>query len=354
MKKVIIDTDMVEGFDDGVALLMLEKALNVEVIGVTTVSGNTNVKQASATAIKQLEIINSSTPVYEGSFFPLDKNRYDIDFLKKEESLVGKINYAGYLSKLFDGVSVDIHQNYKDYYFDLYNEKCLYKNIYFKENFDNNNAVDFLIDQANKHPNEISILAIGPLTNIAKAILKDSTFSSKIKEIVYMGGAFYLDGNSTKNAEFNWWIDPLATKICINSNWGESTNDYNNQIIFSLLSAKNTKAMPQKIYDKILEDTYPEFKKLLIKTSGYKAPINIWDVIAASYIIDEKLVLSWNEGVSIKKGVYIDCKTKLNKNYAKVKTYDFKKNKGMKKAIIANKIDSNLLFEKLLYPLLKK
>ncbi len=361
MKKVILDTDMVEGFDDGIALIMLENAKNIELLGVTTVCGNTNIQKANATAIKQIELLNLDTPIYEGSSQLLNDTRSSIDFIRKEENYVGKIYYSGFLSNYINNNNVDKSLSYEDYYFQLYNEKCTYNNIYTKKKRDIDgcdNAVDYLINQVNKYPNEITLLAIGPLTNIARAIIKDPSFSSKVKEIVYMGGAFYVDGNSTKNAEFNWWVDPDAAKICLNSNWGLKNNDYNNQIIFSLKSSINTEKMPQNIYDKILAKTYNDLKKILIKTSGIKSPTNLWDVIAGAYVIDPNIVLSWNnenynQNID-RKGVYVDIENQLNSNFAKAFVTKKKVRANSKKAIIANKIDSNLLFKDIIYPLLTK
>ncbi|MGD1823331.1 MAG: nucleoside hydrolase [Pleomorphochaeta sp.] len=357
MKKVILDSDMVEGFDDGVALLLLEKASNIDLLGVTTVSGNSNVEVSIATAIKQLEIINSTTPIYKGNLLGINENRYKYDFFREEENLVSKIRYSGFLTSYINSKEKIEFPDFKKVYSFFYKNECTYKNIYYPNKVDEkgiDNAVDFLINQVNKYPNEITILSIGPLTNIAKAIKKDPSFPSKVKEIVYMGGAFFVDGNSTKNAEFNWWFDPDATKICINSKWGKEENDFNNQIIFSLETALNTKRMPQALYEKILKETYPEFKTLLLKSNGMVAPFNIWDVLAASYVINPSIVISWNnDNNKEKKGVYIDIETELNSNYSKAFAYKEYKPKCMK-AIIANKINDEFLFNKILYPLLKQ
>jgi len=121
MKKVILDTDMVEGFDDGIALIMLENAKNIELLGVTTVCGNTNIQKANATAIKQIELLNLDTPIYEGSSQLLNDTRSSIDFIRKEENYVGKIYYSGFLSNYINNNNVDKSLSYEDYYFQLYN-----------------------------------------------------------------------------------------------------------------------------------------------------------------------------------------------------------------------------------------
>ncbi len=365
MEKVILDTDMVDGFDDGVALLMLENASNIDLLGVTIVAGNTTLERAAASAIRQLEIINSNTSIYLGNCHPLLEERYQEEHFKKEEELGIKINHAGYLKKYKDKIFNEkplLDKNFKDIYEEVYNKTCPSKNIFFNEvKKQSTSAVDFIIDQVNKYPNEITIIAIGPLTNIAKAILKDSTFSTKVKKIVYMGGAFYCRGNATKNSEFNWWVDPHAAKICINSKWGDQKSkegiNFNNQIIFGLEVTNNTKAVPQNIYDKVLETTYKDFKDILLKNTGTKAPKNIWDIFAAAYVINKDILLSANNENNLEskeKGVYIDINTKLDLNFAKALVVDENKNNELKKALIANTVDEALLFNKLLYPLLKE
>jgi inosine-uridine nucleoside N-ribohydrolase len=364
MEKVILDTDMVDGFDDGVALLMLENANNIDLLGVTIVAGNLPLERSAASAIRQLEIIKSNTRVYLGSSNPLVEKRYKEEHFKKEEDLVIKINHAGYLKKYKDLNKSDISSVDKDFnevYENVYKKKYTFQNAFYQEDTDkSSSAVDFMVEQANKYPNEITIVAIGPLTNIAKAILKDSSFPTKVKQIVYMGGAFYCRGNATKNSEFNWWVDPHAAKICISSSWGDQHSkeglNFNNQIIFGLEVTNNTKSIPQDIYDKILDTTYEEFKSILLKNTGTKAPKNIWDIFAAAYVINKNILLSANneENISSKdNGVYIDINTKLDSNFAKAFVVEDNKNNELKKAIIANTVDEKLLFNELLYPLLK-
>ena len=81
-------------------------------------------------------------------------------------------------------------------------------------------AVDFLVEAAAENPGELTLLAIGPCTNIAKAIQKDSEFPKKIKQLIIMGGAKYT-GNMSPVAEYNFWADPLAAKIVMEAGFRE-------------------------------------------------------------------------------------------------------------------------------------
>jgi purine nucleosidase len=78
-------------------------------------------------------------------------------------------------------------------------------------------AVDVLLDAINRHPGEITLVTLGPLTNVAMAILKDPSIPAKIERCVMMGGTGDGHGNVTPVAEFNIWVDPEAARIVFES-----------------------------------------------------------------------------------------------------------------------------------------
>ncbi|WFP65596.1 MULTISPECIES: nucleoside hydrolase [unclassified Mesorhizobium] len=78
-------------------------------------------------------------------------------------------------------------------------------------------AVDFIVETVLRHPGEVTLCAIGPLTNVALALVKEPTIAAKFKQIVFMGGAAFCPGNTTPAAEFNIWFDPHAGQIVLNS-----------------------------------------------------------------------------------------------------------------------------------------
>ena len=82
-------------------------------------------------------------------------------------------------------------------------------------------AVNFIIDEVKKNPNEISIIAISTGVNLAMAIRMAPEIIPLIKRVIYMGGSFFKPGNTTPTAEFNWWMDPEAAKICLRSPFKE-------------------------------------------------------------------------------------------------------------------------------------
>lgn len=176
-KRIIIDTEM--GSDDYIAVQMalLSKKINVE--GITLGVGNTTIENVRRNTFKTLDMIgkNNTVKVYEG----------------KTESL-----------KDFHVITDDFAHGNNGF------SDVVYETIPGK--IEKQNAIDWMIETVNKNPKKITLVAIGSLTNIASAILKDKSFAKNIKEIIIMGGAINF-GNITPYAEFNFYKDPTAADI---------------------------------------------------------------------------------------------------------------------------------------------
>ncbi|MBB37544.1 MAG: nucleoside hydrolase [Actinobacteria bacterium] len=178
-RKFIIDTDTAS--DDAVALLMALEWPDVEVEAVTIVSGNMPVEQGSINARYTIELCNKTTPVYVGCDKPLKKKREHADWFHGPDGM-GDMNYPAP-----------------------------------KKDAEKEFAVDVLIEKFKKSPGEITLVTLGPLTNIAMAFTQDPDVVSCIKNIVIMGGAACSVGNVTPAAEYNIWCDPEAADIVFNS-----------------------------------------------------------------------------------------------------------------------------------------
>lgn len=169
-RKVIIDCD--PGIDDSLALLLALNSPELEVLGITVCSGNVPAKLGAKNALKTLQICSSlHIPVYVGEEYPL-----------KRELVTAQDTHGD------DGLG-------ENFYEDV-NEAKFYEG-----------GVDFIIDTLNNYDN-VSIIALGPLTNIAKALMKDKKAFNNLDEFVSMGGAFRIHGNCSPVAEFNYWVDP--------------------------------------------------------------------------------------------------------------------------------------------------
>jgi inosine-uridine nucleoside N-ribohydrolase len=375
VQKVILDSDMVELFDDGMAMIMLDRSPDIDLLGVTVVAGNSPMPKGVATGVRQLEAIGSTTPIYEGS-------RYGIKFwrganpaaLAAEEVVSPVTGWAGYLKPYETGSAADPMADWQQVYQDVYGEQPTYGYVYGPGKPDpngNDEAVQFLIDSVDKYPGEITIVAIGPLTNIARAIMQDPTFSSKVKQIAYMGGSFYLPGNSSSAAEFNWWADPDAAKIAVRSQWGDPNSEtyklWGNQMIDGLEANNNTGGMPEDLYPKMVANTFPGIQELFLKREaeikandwGSVVPDNIWDLFAASWVIDPSTVLSWNDaerpasGVpEAMSGVYVDVDSDSGMNYGRATAFtDTQGPVGTQKGAIQNFIDEQHFWNDIVYPL---
>lgn len=179
LRKLIIDTDT--GSDDAVALMMALLSDNIEVIGITTVCGNVPLDLATKNALMTSEICNSQVPIFAGADKPLFRN------------LVTAVNVHGN-----DGMGdCDlIHPTTKPA---------------------NGHAVDFILETVKSNPDQIEIVALGPVTNIALAILKEPETMKKVKHIWSMSTGGFGPGNTTPVAEFNVFVDAESFSALLNS-----------------------------------------------------------------------------------------------------------------------------------------
>ena len=115
-----------------------------------------------------------------------------------------------------------------------------------KKTLETQGAIDYLVQTVMKHPREVTILAIGPLTNIAMAMRLEPRFAGNVKQLVIMGGAIASlpdgGGNHTPNAEFNFYVDPEAAQIVLRAGI---------PIVLSPLNVSRKARFPKESYDKI-------------------------------------------------------------------------------------------------------
>lgn len=172
-RKVIIDCD--PGIDDALALLLALNSPELEVLGITVTAGNTTLEKAAENAAKIVELAGrSDVPIYKGSSKPLKIEARNAEDTHGSDGL-GDINLPA--SK------ITIHDD----------------------------AVDYLLRTLSDNPeNDISVIALGPLTNLAHALAEAPDTLRKMKDLTIMGGAYKSHGNCSPVAEFNVWFDPDA------------------------------------------------------------------------------------------------------------------------------------------------
>jgi len=273
-EKVILDTDMVELFDDGVAMVMLAKSEQIDLLGVVTVSGNVWEREATLYALRQLEIIDRpDIPVYAGARHPLRAGRYE--GMKTEQKLFGELGWMGAFNRPEPSSYTNLEPDRVPY--------GDYPNLKAKEK----HGVQFLIDAIKENTGEITIVAIGPLTNIALAIRLEPEIISLVKRIVYMGGAFDVPGNMTPAAEFNWWFDPEAAKMTVRAPFAD-------QLIVGLDVCEKY-LFKKELYDRIAANKTPLTEFFRDKYgSNFESKSEytrlVWDTIAAAVVIDPTLI----------------------------------------------------------------
>ena len=176
-RKIIIDTD--PGQDDAVALLLaLASPQDIDVLGIVAVAGNVGLAQNAKNALKVVELSGRrDVPVYAGCARPMMRELITAEHVHGQTGLDGP---------------------------DLPEPKL---------RLELQHGVDFIIDTIRREPEKtVTLCALGPLTNLAMALIKAPDIAERIEEIVLMGGAYFEVGNITPAAEFNIYVDPEAAK----------------------------------------------------------------------------------------------------------------------------------------------
>ncbi|WP_158972690.1 nucleoside hydrolase [Paraglaciecola sp. L3A3] len=185
-KKVIFDTD--PGIDDAMAILFAQASGKIDLLGITTVFGNATIENATRNALYLKHKFVISAAVCTGASDPLVVPAGEPTTFVHGQNGLGDIDLPDNLPIVADPRS----------------------------------ACDFIIDTVRAHPNEITLVAVGRLTNLALAIQKAPDIAALVKEVVVMGGAFGHNGhtgNVSPYAEANIIGDPHAADIVFTQEW---------------------------------------------------------------------------------------------------------------------------------------
>ena len=296
-EKVIIDADMGQLNDDAAVLFMLVKSDKADVLGLNIIAGNTWVEEGTAYGLRNLEILGrTDIPVLMGANEPLMGNRRH--WLAAEETLYGASEYLGAFSR--PKPSSYLNLNREPY------------GGYPKTKPSSENAIDFIVRQVKANPNEITLFAIGPTTNVALAVKKNPEIVPLIKRIIYMGGAIDVPGNTTPAAEFNWWFDPEATKICLRTPFKEQIivpNDIAERVYY-------TKAQ----YDRIVSAPETPIVKMFKDLQGQRFDTDpnrksfVWDTITAAIFLRPEIATRMEDR-------FVDIDTNYGPNYGRSMGY---------------------------------
>jgi purine nucleosidase len=178
--RLLIDTDTAG--DDVTSLLFGLRWPDVSLEAITVVAGNVPLDQALANALVTVEIADRGVvPVFAGADAPLLRPLVTAQYVHGDDGM-GDSNFAAAGKRA-----------------------------------EEDHAVDAILEQARRFPGELEIIAQGPLTNLALAVMKDRSLPEKIKKLWIMGGANNSLGNITPAAEYNFFVDPEAAHAVVHA-----------------------------------------------------------------------------------------------------------------------------------------
>lgn len=251
-RKIIIDTD--PGVDDGMAIQLAFNSKEFEILGLTTVFGNVSVELATINALRLIHIANRKVTVSIGASNPLKGVFKDgVPFVHGQD---GQGNTWAAKSPLLPNDA---------------------------------SASEFIVQQILKHPKEVTLIAIGPLTNLALALELNPSIAELVHEVVIMGGNAFCSGNATPAAEANILSDPDAADIVFGANW---------PLTMVGLDVTHKVFMHNTILEKIAEiktplnayvaSTFPFYRDFFMKTNKIEG-IYVHDSSAIMYCLNPGL-----------------------------------------------------------------
>ena len=252
-KKIIIDCD--PGYDDAVALLLASGSPSVEVLAITTVAGNQTLEKVTRNALRIATLAGLDVPVAAGAARPL---------LRDEVVVAANIHGESGL----DGTTLP---------------QATLKP-------DPRHAAQLIVDTVmNEPPQSVTLVPIGPLTNIALAARLEPRIVERVKEVVLIGGGYHI-GNVKPMAEFNIENDPEAAHIVFEEKW---------PIVMVGLDLTYQALATQTVKDKIAAIHTPasdfvtqvltRFSENYKKSKGFDEP-PVHDACAVAYVIDPGVI----------------------------------------------------------------
>jgi len=268
---IIIDTDSGLFGDDGAAVVMLLRSpAQVAVHGITIVPGNVWPAQGAEYMLHILELLKRpDVPLYRGADAPL---MHTAAMAREYARRWGPLEFTGAFAqeplqvKPAPGARLSTNRPHHE------------------------NAVNFLISEIERHPGEVTVAEIGPMTNLALALCMKPAIETKIKRLVFMGGNVHVPGNASALAEFNFWFDAEAARIVLRSRIPE-------KVMFGL-DICNLAPLHKAEFDRIANGHTP-ITDLFREDLGNRYPgflqhpaatAYMWDSLVAAYLIDPRFV----------------------------------------------------------------
>ncbi len=252
--KIIIDCD--PGYDDAVALLLAAGTPNIEILGITTVAGNQSLEKVTKNALRIATLIGlNDVPVAAGAPRPLLRPAVKVaNYIHGESGL--------------DGTTLPETDR----------------------PIDPRHAAQFIVETImSEPPKTVTLVPIGPLTNIALAARLEPRIVDRVKEIVLMGGGYHI-GNVAPMAEFNIENDPEAAHIVFEEKWPITMVGLD--LTYQALATESVKERVSKIgtpVGKFLSDVLHHFSETYKRSKGLTEP-PVHDPCAVAYVIDPSVI----------------------------------------------------------------
>lgn len=254
--KIIFDTD--PGIDDAMALLFIEASPDLDLLAITTIYGNADIETTTRNALYLKQRFGLGAPVYKGTDKPLTRPRNPSPTFVHGENGLGDVELTGLVPAQPE----------------------------------TRPAYQAIIDITRKYPGEVTLVAVGPLTNLALALQADPEVTRLLKAVVIMGGAFGLagkPGNVTPVAEANIWNDPEAADQVFTAPWPLTavSLDVTTQVVMSptYMDALEASAGPAGQFLNEISKPYAAFYGERDGVVG----CCVHDAAAAAYVIDPSL-----------------------------------------------------------------
>jgi inosine-uridine nucleoside N-ribohydrolase len=189
-RKLVLDVDT--GTDDAVAIMLAALHPDLDLIGVTTVNGNVPVVNTTDNTLRVLDVIGrSDIPVFPGLAHPIARRGFP-----------GQLHFAKDTTKDMHGIALPLPEAHST--------------------AQSVGAVEYLVETLRSTTSPLTLVPVGPLSNIATALAIDPSIRDAVDELVIMGGA-HAYGNVTASAEFNVWADPEAANMVFSAGFERLT-----------------------------------------------------------------------------------------------------------------------------------
>jgi inosine-uridine nucleoside N-ribohydrolase len=251
-KKIIIDTD--PGVDDAMAIQLAINSDEFEILGLTTVFGNVSVELATINALRLIHIADQNIPVAIGAADPLKG-----EFMGGVPFVHGNDGQGNTWHKKSPLIPVEL------------------------------SAAEFIVQQILKYPKQVTLIAIGPLTNLALALELNPSIAERVQEVIMMGGNAFCPGNATPAAEANIFSDPDAADIVFGANWPVTMVGLDvTHKVFMHNSVLEKIAENKTPLNKYVASTFPFYRDFFVKTNKIEG-IFVHDSSAIMFCLDPTL-----------------------------------------------------------------